>query len=362
MQVQAFFFKRSRSVALAVSSLLLLIALAGCKNTPAPDVMATVNGKNILRSDLDKAYNNYMATQGQAPQEPSPEQADIVRLNLLGQLITNEILDQRAAKLNLTASDEDVNAKLTELKAPYTQEEFDKQMKQRNITLDDMKQQIRRQLTSTKLVNKEIESKINITDADITNYYNAHKSDYNVIEPQYHLARIVVYAGPPQQSGSFPNNKPVSDADARKKIQNVHNRLTSGEDFGALAMNFSEDQNANSNAGDIGFLAESTLQQSDPAAFAAISKLKPGQITDVLPVYGGTGPSPRAIGYAVYKLFAREPAGQRELNNPSVQQNIRQGLRESHAQLLRLAYFEMLRDDSKVRNYFAEQILKQGAK
>ena len=50
------------------------------------------------------------------------------------------------------------------------------------------------------------------------------------------------------------------------------------------------------------------------------------------------------------------------LNNPSVQQNIRQGLRESHAQLLRLAYFEKIRDDAKVRNYFAEQILKQGAK
>ena len=362
MQVEAFFFNRSRPFALALSSTLFLISLAGCKHAPAPDVMATVNSKDILRSDLDKAYSNYMATQGQAPQEPSPEQADIVRLNLLGQLITNEILDQRAAKLNLTASDEDVNAKLTELKAPYTQEEFDKKLKQQNMTLDDLKQQIRRQLTSTKLINKEIESKINITDSDITNYYNAHKSDYNVIEPQYHLARIVVYAGPPMQSGNFPSAKPVSDADARKKILNVHNRLISGDDFGALAMNFSEDQNASSNAGDMGFIAESGLQQGDPAAFAVISKMKPGQISDILPVYGSAGPSPRAIGYAIYKLIAREPAGQRELNNPSVQQNIRQGLRESHAQLLKLAYYEMLRDDAKVRNYFSEQILKQGAK
>ena len=361
MQVEAFFFKRSRPVALAVSSTLLLIALSACKHAPAANVMANVNGKDILRSDLDKAYNNYMATQGQAPQEPSAEQADIVRLNLLRQLIDNEILDQRAAKLNLTASDEDVNAKLTELKAPYTQEEFDKKLKQQNMTLDDLKQQIRRQLTSTKLINKEIESKINITDADITNYYNVHKSEFNVIEPQYHLARIVVYAGAPQQPGNL-QNKPVSDGDARKKIQNVHNRLTGGEDFGALAMNFSEDPNSNSNAGDMGFIAESGLQQGDPAAFAAINKLKPGQITDVLPVYGGAGPAQRAIGYAIYKLIAREPAGQRELNNPSVQQNIRQGLRDSHAQLLKLAYYEMLRDDARIRNYFSEQILKQGAK
>jgi peptidyl-prolyl cis-trans isomerase SurA len=360
LQVEAFVSRRSKPLAFALSTTLLLIVLAACNRTPSPDVMATVNGKNILRSELDKAYTNYMATQGQAPQEPSPEQADIVRLNLLRQLIDNEILDQRASKLNLTASDEDVNAKLTEYKAPFTQEEFDKRLKQQNMTLDDFKLQIRRQLTSTKLINKEIESKINISDSDITSFYNAHKSEFNVIEPQYHLARIVVYAGAPQQPGI--QNKPVSDADARKKILNVHNRLTSGEDFGALAVNFSEDANASSNAGELGFFGESALQQNDPGAFAAISKLRPGQFTDVVPVYGGAGPAQRVIGYAIYKLIAREPAGQRELNNPSVQQSIRQGLHESHAQLLRLAYYEMLRDEAKVRNYFAEQILKQGAK
>jgi peptidyl-prolyl cis-trans isomerase SurA len=325
-------------------------------------VMATVNGKDIVRAELDRDYNNYKATQGEAPQEPSAEQADIVRLNILRQLIDEEILDQQAAKLNLAASDEDVNAKLTEFKAPFTQEEFDKKLKQQNTTLDELKQKIRRQLTSDKLINKEIESKINITDADISNYYNTHKSQFNVIEPQYHLARIVVTAGPSQQPGNLQNNKATSDADARKKIQTVRSRLSTGEDFGSLAMNFSEDPNTNSNAGDMGFIAESQLQQSDPATFAAISKLKIGQVTDVLPIYAGAGPAQRAAGYAIYKLVGREPAGQRELNNPSVQQTIRQGLRESRAQLLRQAYFEMLRDNAKVRNYFAEDVLKQGAK
>ena len=362
MQVQAFPSGRCKPFALALSITLLLVTLAACKHAPPSDVMATVNGKDILHSELDKAYNNYKSTQGEAPQEPSPEQANIVRLNLLRQLIDDEILDQRAAKLNLAASDEDVNAKLIELKAPYTEEEFDKRLKQQNMTLDDLKQQIRRKLTSDKLINKEIESKINITDADISNYYSAHKAEFNVIEPQYHLAWIVVTTGPAQQAGNLQNNKATSDADARKKIQTVRGRLITGEDFGSLAMNFSEDPNTNSNAGDMGFIAESALQQRDPATFAEISKLKIGQITDVLPVYGGAGPTQRASGYAIYKLIAREPAGQRELNNPSVQQSIRQGLRESHSQLLRLAYYEMLRDDAKVRNYFAEQILRQGAK
>jgi peptidyl-prolyl cis-trans isomerase SurA len=324
--------------------------------------MATVNGKEISRSELDKSYNNYKATQGDAPQEPSAEQANIVRLNLLRQMIDEEILQQQAAKLNLAASDEDVNAKLTEFKAPYTQEEFDKQLKQRNMTLDDLKLQIRRNLTTNKLINKEIESKINITDADISSYYAAHKAEFNVIEPQYHLARIVVTTTPSQQSGNLQNSKASNEIDARKKIQTVHDRLETGEDFSAVAMNFSEDPNTASNGGDMGFMPESALQQADPAAFSAISKLRLGQVTEILPIYPGPGPGKRPVGFAIYKLLAREPAGQRELNNPSVQQNIRQILRDSHAQLLKSAYFEMLRDDSKVRNYLAEEILRAGAR
>jgi len=318
--------------------------------------MATVNGKEILSSEVEKYYRaNLSADQ----QEPSPEQANIVRLNILKGMIDDEILWQRAAKLNLAASDEDVNAKLTEMKAPYTQEEWDKQLKQRNITTDDLKRDLRRSMTKTKLLNKEIESKINITDSEISSYYAAHKSEFNLIEPQYHLAQIMVTSAPTQQSANLQNNKASGDADARKKIQALHNRLESGDDFGALAMQFSE-ANASSNGGDVGFVPESALH-TDPALYDAISKAKPGQITEILPVQDTSGPGRRVVGYAIYKLIAREPAGQRELNDPRVQQSIRQGLRENHAQLLKNAYNEVLHNEAKVHNYFADQILKRGA-
>ena len=172
-----------------LSGLLLSVFLAGCNRPPSPDVMATVNGKQILQADVEKYYK---ASLGDNPQQPSSEQAKIMHLNILHQMIQDEILQQRATKLNLAASDEDVNAKLTEMKAPYTQEEFDKQLKQRNITVDDLKRDIRRSLTNEKLLNKEIESKINITDSDISGYYNAHKAEFSFIEPMYHLAEIVV--------------------------------------------------------------------------------------------------------------------------------------------------------------------------
>src|SRR5580658_4361742 len=204
LQVEAFFpvgchSVRSRSAVFLLLSATALAATAGCHRNPAPDVVATVNSKEILRSDLDRQYQIVKMSQGEAPQDPSPEQADIARLTILRQMIDEEILQQRAAKLNVVATDEDVNAKLTEYKAPYTQEEFDKQLKDRNETLDDLKRDIRHDLTQRRLLNKEIESKINITDAQISGYYAAHKAEYNLIEPQYHLAQIFVTGVPTQQ-------------------------------------------------------------------------------------------------------------------------------------------------------------------
>lgn len=358
MQVEARFFQRRRLDVLVLAGGMLLAALAGCHRAPSPDVMATVNGKEIMRSDMEKFYQ---ASLGDNPQKPSPEQADIVRLNILRQLIEDEIVQQRAAKLNLAASDEDVNAKLTEMKAPFTQEEWEKQLRARGITVDDMKREIRRNLTSTKLLNKEIESKINITDSEISNYYQAHKAEFNLIEPQYHLAWIVVTGTPSQQAGNLQSNKASSPAEAKKEIQTLQNRLDSGEDFGAVAMSFSEDPNTNSMGGDMGFVAESALQGAEPDVFNAISKLKPGEITGILLTYSGTGTGRKPIGYAIYRLMGREPAGQRELNDPRVQQRIHQLLHDSRKQLLQNAYFEILHDQSTVRNYYAEQILKNGA-
>lgn len=340
------------SATLIIMSGLAIPAVTGCHRHPSPEVMATVNGKEILRADLDKYYQ---ASLGDSPQQPTQEQAEIVRLNILRQMIEDEILQQRAAKLNLAASDEDVNAKLTEMKAPFTEEEFNRQLKQRNITLDDLKHDIRRSVTIDKLLNKEIYSKINITDADISSYYNTHKAEFNFIEPQYHLAEIAVTTTPPQQPGTMPA-KP-NEAAARKRIEAVLNRLQSGEDFGAVAMTSSDYANNASNGGDMGFVGETALH-SDPAAYDAISNLKPGQITGIIPIYDGTGPGRHVVAFTIFKLVSKEPAGQREMSDPRVQQAIRQQLRDAHAQLLKNAYFEVLHDEAKVRNYYAEQILK----
>lgn len=356
MHVQSMIRFRPLSAVLILGSAALLLTVAGCRRSPSADVVATVNGKPIMRSELDRYYQ---ASLSSAQHQLSPSEADMRRLQILHQMIEDEILQQRAAKLGLVATDEEVNAKLTEIKAPYTQDEFYNLLKARNLTLAEFKEDLRRSLTKTKLLNKEIESKINITDTEIASYYAAHKADFDLIEPEYHLAQIVVTAAPSEQAGNLQDNKASGLADAKRKIDALHIRLDSGEDFGSLAMNFSEDPNTASNGGDMGFVAESALK-SDAEVYAAVNKLQPDQYTNVLPIYDNNSPGHKLIGYAIYKLIGREPAGQRQLSDPRVQQAIHQILHENQKQLLENAYLEILQDQAKVRNYYAEEIFKQG--
>ncbi|HEV2618724.1 MAG TPA: SurA N-terminal domain-containing protein [Acidobacteriaceae bacterium] len=337
---------------------LALLALAGCRRPPAADVVATVNGHAIMRSQLDSMYQGQLAqAQGRAL---SPEEADQLRLSSVRELINEEIFVERAAKMNLTATPEEVDAKINEIKARVpTEEIFEQQLKASNRTLDELKRDVRQQLTIEKLVNKEIKSKVTVTDADVTSYFDQHKAEFDNIEPTYHLARIQVTSVPSPEPANLQGSKATTDAEAKRKIQALKTRLDSGEDFGTIAANFSEDPNTASSGGDMGFLRESQLR-SDPTVGTALLKLNPGQISDIFPLQDAQSKKP--AGYSIYKLLEREPAGQREISDPGVQQQIRQLLRDSRSQLIQNAYFEMLHDQAKVENFFAEEIFKNETK
>jgi peptidyl-prolyl cis-trans isomerase SurA len=342
---------RRGMLALAASFFLLFIA---CQSkSGGPDVMASVDGRKIMRGDVDKYYQNQTAG---SEQQPVGEQATSLRLSILRELIDDEILMRRAEKLGLLATDEEVERKLNEIKSPYTADQFDQKLKEKKITLDDFKHDLRRSLTVEKVLNKEITSKINVTDQDITDYYNAHKSEFNLIETQYHLAQIFVTPMPNPQVHNLKNDKAQTEADARKKIQMLSNRLDSGDDFATLAMNYSEDAETSANGGDLGFTPESALQRTDPSTREVVMKLKPGQYSPVIPVVDPA--SKRLVGFRIVKVVAKEPAGQRELQDPRVQQAIRSQLRDRREQLLKAAYYEVLRDSAKVENYYAEDVLK----
>jgi len=342
-----------RRVCLSVSIFLLCGFLGGCHSSEhGADVLAKVNGHPINRAEVDKYFDNQTSN---SQQKPTGEQAESLRLNILKQLIDQEIMMERAEKLGLLATDDEVDRKLNELKAPYTKEQFDQKLKDSHMSLDDLRRDLRRNLTIDKVLNKEITSKINISDKEIVDFYNSNRAQFNLIEPKYHLAQIVVSSQPAQQVSNRQNDKAQNEAEARKKIQMIENRLASGDDFSQLAMNYSEQPDTAGNGGDMGMVLESQLR-TNPEIYSAVSKLKPGETSAPLPMIEPN--SKRVVGFSIVRLISKEPAGQRELNDPRVQQFIREQLRDSREQLLKAAYYDVVHNDSKIENYYANDLLK----
>ena len=168
-----------------VYALPALLVLTGCHKAAPANVAATVNNRPITYAEIDRIYDaQFSAT----AERPSDDVLAIQKMEVLRTLIENEIMLQRAEKLGLLATDPDVDSKFNEIKAPYTQEEFQRQLEGRKMTANDLKTNMRRDLSIQKLVNREIISKIAITDKEITDFFNANKASFNRAEPTIHLA------------------------------------------------------------------------------------------------------------------------------------------------------------------------------
>ncbi len=343
---------RRAAALLPVAAAVLFSGLAGCSQGEhhAPDVWAVVNGTEIRRDDVEKYYRSQMNPEAQ---KPTQEDSLSLKLNVVEQLINNEILLERAKKLNLQASDGEVEDKFTELKSPFTEDEFQRQLKARGMSVDDLKRDLRRQLSIQKLLNREVAAKITITDQDVVDFYNSNLNQFNVAEPQYRISQIVITPRKDPQVRNRKNDDATNEAEAQRKAKMIIDKLNSGADFAQLAMDYSEDVNTTSNGGDLGYIPESSLNQADPSLKKLVLSLKPGQVSQ---------PIVLKDSIRILKLVAREAAGQRGINDPQVQQTIRDTLRDRKEQLLRAAYLAVARDEAKVTNYLAEQVVETAGK
>jgi peptidyl-prolyl cis-trans isomerase SurA len=339
-----------KRIVLSAAALGMVCLAAGCQRNsrPGPDVWAMVNGHPILAQQVERYYRS----QYEKPRGPSPQEAQFLKLNILDELINNELLLEQAQKLGLEASDSELEQKFAELKTPYSDQQFQKELDQRGITVDQLKRNLRERISIQKLINREITSKITVSEQEIADAYNRDRADYDVAEPEYHIAQIVVTPRRDPEVRNLKNDDATNEAQARKKIRMLIGQLRSGADFSQLAMDYSEDPVTASTGGDLGFISASALNQGNPALKRAVLALKPGQTSGVIDLKSS---------YRIIKLIAQISPGQRNLSDPQVQQSIRETLRDRKEQLLRAAYLATLRDQAHITNYLARQIMATDA-
>ena len=331
-----------------MAAALTAFALGACKKAPPAGIAAEVNSHAITMAELEKIYAS------QAAQEPPTSNADVImaqKLDLLGQLINSEMMWQRAEKLGLTAVDADVDTVLNNQREGFTKEQFDKMLADKHLAIEDLRTEIRRDLTVKKLINKEIASHIVITDADVTNFYNANKAAFNFPEPRVHLAQILVTPTPDPNVRNLKKSKAENDKEAHTKVDDLLRRIKGGEDFALLAQNYSEDSPSAPNGGDMGFHPESDFAKM-PEFLKLIREMPAGSTSGIVPMQDG---------YRIFKMISKDPAGQRDLNDPRTQQEIRDELRNQKGQLLQAAYMEVVRNNTKVTNYLAQSIVDSAA-
>ncbi len=325
---------------------LILLPACGSRKPPAgQEVWAEVDDQPIYREQVERLYRG---RQTQTADPDTPEEALSFKLNILDQLINNQILVIHASHSRITASEAEVDAKVGELKSPYTPEEFQKKLQEQGLDNDGLRKEVRENLILSKLINKDIISHINVTDAEIAAYYEKNKANFNVAETTYHIAQVQVTPRPDAEIRNLKNDDAKTPAAAEHKIQALYEGLMRGEDFATVAQEYSEDPSTAAGGGDMGFIPASGL---NPALKQVVNSLKVGQISNIIR---------SNIGFHIFKLLGVEEAGQHTLTDLRVQSAIRQTLRNEKEQLLKAAYIEMLRNRSKVVNHLAEEVVKAG--
>ncbi len=326
-----------------------LVLWTGCsrKATSDREIWAEVDGKPIFRDQVERYYRSRMTSASEAGKE---EQAVSFKLNILNELIDEQILLAHASHSRITVSEAEVDKKVAELRSPYSEEEFQKKLSDQGLTLGELREEVRQNLIIDKLLNKEIASRVVVTDAEVADYYAHNKANFNVPETEYHLAQILVTPTPDPQVRNLMNDDAKDRVAAERKIQALHARLRAGEDFAKLAQAYSEDPRTAPGGGDMGFIPVSSLA-ADGKLKQALSSLQVGQISGIIRDAGG---------YHIIKILGRENAGQRDLSDPQVRNNIRQSLMNQKGQLLKAAHIEGLRNRAKVVDYLAQHIVRGG--
>jgi peptidyl-prolyl cis-trans isomerase SurA len=341
---------------------LLTVAVAGCRSndgSPAarpaagPNVWAAVDGRQITRDEVEKAYRREGPTQQQLQQQPRAEEQVLNdKLQLLNQMIAQELLIAKAGELKVEVTDTELDNAYNEAKKNITDDQFNKELAGRNLTAADMRDSLRRDMLANKVMEREVVSKVTVTDDEIKQFFEANRSAFNRPEDAYHIAQIVVTPVRANQQVNRSGNDAGSPQEAQAKAQMLMERIKAGASFAELAADFSEDPESAQRGGDLGFVPISQLNRVPAPLRDAVLNAQPGAV-NLVGIQGGQ---------TIVLVVAKDTAGQKDPSMPAVREMISNTLKGRREELLRAAFLNSLRNDATVINYLADRIVESQGK
>jgi len=256
---------------LLIPVLLLVTTLAWAQQRPRSldGIIVKVNNQIILRSDLETAIAQEEAqAQGKKLTEKD-------RCNILRALLQQKLMVARAEIDSVVVEDDMIEGALSQRMAYFVsqigseqklEEYYNKSIKQLK---DDLRKPIREQLVAEKMQG-EITQKLSVTPNDVKRFFNKiPKDSIPYFSTEVEIGQIVKLAGV---------SKTQKD-EVRNRLLELKKRIQAGEDFKALATQYSEDPGSAQKGGELGFFKKRELV---PEYEAASLKLEPGQMSDVI--------------------------------------------------------------------------------
>jgi len=253
---------------------------------PLPDVVATVEGQDIKKEELEAALTAALARQGiPADQLPGDQKTQGYRM-LLNDLITEKLVTKRSAQIEV--KDEDIAAQFEQFRTRFgTAEAFEEQMKQSGQSVDKIKTDIRAYLKQQNWVQEQVKDAPKATDADAEEYFTKNPNDFKKPE-QVRASHILVAVPADATEEQVGEKKKLADA--------ITVRVKGGEPFDKLAAELSEDPSAKQNSGDLNFF---TREQMVPEFANAAFGMQKGEIS---------APVKSQFGFHIIQLTDRKDA------------------------------------------------------
>jgi peptidyl-prolyl cis-trans isomerase SurA len=328
---------------------------AACRSEPSapdatvsPDTWAVVDGRPIMREDVDVSLRR---AQG-AAQSLSEEELFAARLGVLDELIVENLLLERARVLKVEVPEAEVDSAFAAAKQNLAEEAFKEELTRRRLTPGNVRDGLRRELLAQKVIEREVGSKVTVTDQEITDFFNANRSQFNLAEDAFRVSQIVVTPARDPQANNRAGDDAATPEQAANKVRTLLQRIKAGTPFADLARDHSEDPQTAQRGGDLGLVPASALLKAPPQLRDVVMKSEPGTVNVV--TLNGI--------HTIVLVAGREPAGQRDLSTPAVRENITVNLRGRREQLLRAAYLTALRTDADVVNYLARRLFESNGK